>query len=186
MQKNHPNNDSSATHLGKIILQEYMAYNIVGTAPHLIGIHHGNFSWHSRHWRRQLWPFVSCSLLLWTSVGCGQCGLCKTWKNNFKGSTKPTLACYWVHDGSAQCKVGFLPHHLVAHAANYDGTILQVTEALLEDDTNTWKAEKVKSNRGYCFAKLIGTASETMEFRSQAVHFVHPATNRAARKKKKN
>mmetsp|Transcript_21752 Transcript_21752/g.45755 ORF Transcript_21752/g.45755 Transcript_21752/m.45755 type:complete len:111 (-) Transcript_21752:240-572(-) len=69
--------------------------------------------------------------------------------NFFKGSTKPTLACYWVHDGSAQCKVGFLPHHLVGHAAKYDGTLLQITEVLSEDDdTNMWKAEKVKNNRG--------------------------------------
>ncbi len=108
-------------------------------------------------------------------------------KNFFKGSTKPTLACYWVHDGCAQCKVGFLPHHLVAHAANYDGSLLQITEVLSEDDdTNMWKAEKVKNNQGYCFAKVIGTASEMMEFKSQARHFVHPATNLAAGMKRKN
>ncbi len=65
-------------------------------------------------------------------------------RNFFKGSTKPTLACYWVHDGFAQCKVGFLPHHLVAHAANYAGILLQITEVLSEDDSDVWKAEKVK------------------------------------------
>ncbi len=73
------------------------------------------------------------------------------------------LACYWVHDGFAQCKVGFLPHHLVAHAANYVNILLQITEVLSEDDSDVWKAEKVK-NRGYSYAKIIGRTSETMEF----------------------
>ncbi len=70
--------------------------------------------------------------------------------------------------------------------SKFDSTLLQVTEVLLEDDTSMWKAEKAKNNQGYCFAKVIGNASEMMEFRSQAGHFVHPATSLAAIRKRKN
>ncbi len=57
------------------------------------------------------------------------------------------LACYWVHEGFAQCKVGFLRHHLVAHAANYISILFQFTAVLSEDDSDVWKAEKVKKSR---------------------------------------
>ncbi len=65
----------------------------------------------------------------------------------FLRGARPTLACYRVHEGFAQCKVGFLPHHLVVHAANYAGILLQITEVLSEDDSDVWKAEKLKKSR---------------------------------------
>ena len=43
------------------------------------------------------------------------------------GQEKTAIACYWVMNGIDHCRVGFLMHHMVAHAAQYDRALAQVT-----------------------------------------------------------
>jgi hypothetical protein len=33
----------------------------------------------------------------------------------------------WVTDGIDRCRIGFLPRHMVKHAACYDGALVQLT-----------------------------------------------------------
>ncbi len=147
MRKNHPHIAHSTTNVVKITLQANFTHN-VGTTPFIssqltmavsvdiVGTEEGNR-------RRSCHIHSYCGQVL--DVGSVVC--VKLERNFFKGSAKPTLACYLVHDGFDQCKVGFLPHHLVAHATNYANILLQITEVLSEDDSDVWKAEKAKKSR---------------------------------------
>ncbi len=47
-----------------------------------------------------------------------------------EGREEMAIAAYWVTDGVDRCPVGFLPHHMVRHAARYDGGLAQVNHVL--------------------------------------------------------
>ena len=43
-----------------------------------------------------------------------------------EGREETAIAVVWVTDGMDCCRVGFLPRHMVKHAARYDGSLAQV------------------------------------------------------------
>jgi hypothetical protein len=47
-----------------------------------------------------------------------------------EGREEKAIAAIWVTDGMDRCRVGFLPRHMVKHAAHYDGSLAQVTRVL--------------------------------------------------------
>ncbi len=42
------------------------------------------------------------------------------------GKEETAIAAIWVPDGVGRCRVGFVPHHMVKHAARYNGALAQV------------------------------------------------------------
>ena len=44
-----------------------------------------------------------------------------------EGKEETAIVAIWVTDGIDRCRVGFLPRHMVRHAARYDGALAQVT-----------------------------------------------------------
>jgi hypothetical protein len=44
-----------------------------------------------------------------------------------EGTEEMAIAAIWVTDGINCCHVGFVPRHMVRHAARYDGALAQVT-----------------------------------------------------------
>jgi hypothetical protein len=46
-----------------------------------------------------------------------------------------TIAAVWVNDRMDCCRIGFLPCHMVKHAARYNGLLVQVTCVLSADLT---------------------------------------------------
>ncbi len=59
-----------------------------------------------------------------------------------KGREETAIAAIWVTDGMDCCRVGFLPRHMVKHAARYDGSLVQVTRVLSGDPTRCDSAER--------------------------------------------
>ncbi len=51
------------------------------------------------------------------------------------GCKETTIACIWVTDGVDRCRVGFLMHHMVKHAAPCDGALAQVMRVFSDDVT---------------------------------------------------
>ena len=43
-----------------------------------------------------------------------------------EGKEETAIAAIWVTDGIDRCRVGFVPRHMVRHAARYDGALAQV------------------------------------------------------------
>ena len=74
-----------------------------------------------------------------------------------KGREEMAIAAIWVTDGMDHCRVGFLPRHMVKHAARYDGSLAQVTRVLSADPTCCDSAERRMHhhNRGCCLATII-------------------------------
>jgi hypothetical protein len=52
-----------------------------------------------------------------------------------KGQEETAIAAVWINDGIDRCCIGFLPCHMVAHAARYDGAVAQVTRIFSDDPT---------------------------------------------------
>jgi hypothetical protein len=50
-----------------------------------------------------------------------------------EGREEMAIAAYWVTDGINCCRVGFLPCHMMRHAACYDGALSQVTRVFNVD-----------------------------------------------------
>ena len=73
------------------------------------------------------------------------------------GKEETAIAAIWVTDGVDRCRVGFLPRHMVAHAAIYDGALAQVTSVLSGDKgtCNTEERNKYHKMRGCCLATII-------------------------------
>jgi hypothetical protein len=69
---------------------------------------------------------------------------------NVNGTEETALAVYWVTDGVDQCKVGFLPRHLIKHKDNYDGKTAQIVEFL---ETLTCPSARAKSLRNCGIAR---------------------------------
>ena len=72
------------------------------------------------------------------------------------------LAFYWVTDGIDQCRMGFLPRHLLKHQAAYNGKLAQIVEFVAESNS---PADRAKSHRcyGLCRAVLVEAEMEEDE-----------------------
>jgi hypothetical protein len=53
-----------------------------------------------------------------------------------------------------QCRVGFLPHHCLRQAANFDGHLVQVV-AMLANSESPPERKHTRHNRGVCYATII-------------------------------
>ncbi len=54
---------------------------------------------------------------------------------------KTVIAAVWVTDGINRCRVGFLKHHMVQHAAHFNGVLAQVTRVFSSDPGSCDSAE---------------------------------------------
>jgi hypothetical protein len=50
-----------------------------------------------------------------------------------EGKEETAIVAIWVTDRIDHCRVGFVPRHLVRHAARYDGALAQVTRVFSSD-----------------------------------------------------
>ena len=73
------------------------------------------------------------------------------------GAEETAIAVYLVSDGIDQCRVGFLPRHLVSHAKKYDGALAQITEVYTPESESSSKRKKYHHNRGCCVAAIISS-----------------------------
>ena len=70
------------------------------------------------------------------------------------------LAVYYVADGYARCKVGFLPQHLATKGADdYDGLYARVMELFSPHAKNATKRQKYYRNKGVAVAKILGDSA---------------------------
>jgi hypothetical protein len=76
---------------------------------------------------------------------------------NTDGAEETAIAAYLVSDGIDQCRVGFLPRHLVSHAKKYDGALAQITELYTRESKSSSKRKKYHHNRGCCVAAIISS-----------------------------
>jgi hypothetical protein len=76
-----------------------------------------------------------------------------------EGKEEMAIAAIWVTDGIDRCHVGFLPCHMVKHAARYDGALAQVTRLFSGDLETCDSAERCLffKNKGFCLAAIIST-----------------------------
>jgi hypothetical protein len=76
-----------------------------------------------------------------------------------EGKEETVIAAIWVTDGIDRCRVGFVPRHMVRHAAKYDGALAQVTRVFSSDQEVCDTAERrmFHKNKGYCRAVIIST-----------------------------
>ncbi len=74
-----------------------------------------------------------------------------------EGREETMIAAIWVTDGMDRCRVGFLPPHMVKHAARYYGLLVQVTHVLSVDPTCCDLTERRMHhhNRGCCLTTII-------------------------------
>jgi hypothetical protein len=78
-----------------------------------------------------------------------------------EGKEETAIAAVWVNDGIDRCRVGFLPRHMVKHAARYDGAVAQVTRVFSGDQEKCDTAERraFYKNHGCCLAAIIAWPS---------------------------
>ena len=50
-----------------------------------------------------------------------------------EGKEETAIVAIWVTDGIDRCRVGFLPRHMVRHAARYNGALVQVTHVFSDN-----------------------------------------------------
>jgi hypothetical protein len=76
-----------------------------------------------------------------------------------EGKEETVIAVIWVTDGVDRCRVGFLPCHMVRHAARYEGALAQVIRVLSDDAATCNSAEHrmFHKNKGFCLAAIIST-----------------------------
>jgi hypothetical protein len=77
----------------------------------------------------------------------------------FEGKEETAITAIWVTDGIDCCRVGFVPRHMVRHAARYDGALAQVTRVFSIDPETCDSTER--KNKGYCRATIISTLPGT-------------------------
>ncbi len=58
-----------------------------------------------------------------------------------EGKEETAIEAIWVMDGINLCHIGFVPHHMVRHTAQYDGAIAQVTLVFSGDPETCDSAE---------------------------------------------
>ena len=80
-----------------------------------------------------------------------------------EGKEETAIAAIWVTDGIDRCRVGFVPRHMVRHAARYDGALAQVTRVFSSDPEtcDTTERRLFFKNKGYCRATIISTLPAT-------------------------
>jgi hypothetical protein len=80
-----------------------------------------------------------------------------------EGKEETAIAAIWVTDGINRCRVGFVPRHMVRHAAQYDGALAQVTRVFGSDPETCDSTERrlFFKNKGYCLAAIISTLPGT-------------------------
>jgi hypothetical protein len=80
-----------------------------------------------------------------------------------EGKEEMVSTAIWVTDGVDRCRVGFLPCHMVKHAAGYHGALAQVIRVLSNDVETCNSAERrmFHKNKGFCFAAIISTLRST-------------------------
>ena len=76
-----------------------------------------------------------------------------------EGKEEAAITEIWVTDGVDRCRVGFVPRHMVKHAARYDGALLQVIHVLSDDAETCDLAEQCMfhKNKGFCLVAIIST-----------------------------
>jgi hypothetical protein len=76
-----------------------------------------------------------------------------------EGKEEMVIVVIWVTDGVDRCRVGFLPRHMVKHAARYDGALAQVIRVLSDDAATCDSAERCMfhKNKGFCLTAIIST-----------------------------
>jgi hypothetical protein len=76
-----------------------------------------------------------------------------------EGKEETVIAAICVTDGIDRSRVGFVPRHMVRHAARYDGALAQVTRVFSSDPEVCDTAERrvFFKNKGYCRAVIIST-----------------------------
>ncbi len=76
-----------------------------------------------------------------------------------EGKEETVITAIWVTDGVDRCHIGFLPRHMVKHAARYDGALAQVIRVLSDDAETCDSAERrmFHKNKGFCLAAIIST-----------------------------
>jgi hypothetical protein len=74
-----------------------------------------------------------------------------------EGREETAIAAVWINDGVDRCRVGFLPRHMLRHAARYDGAVAQVTRVFSGDPEASDTAERraFHKNHGCCLAAII-------------------------------
>ena len=86
------------------------------------------------------------------------------------GKEETAIAAIWVTNSCDRCRVGFLPRHMVAHAAVYDGALAQVT-AVLSGDREKWNTKernKYHKMRGCCRPTIISMHGSNGEIGNDA------------------
>jgi hypothetical protein len=66
---------------------------------------------------------------------------------------------YFIEDGLATCKVGYLPKHLAFRADRYDGLCARILEVYSSDKAETdcvAKRQKYHRKCGCCVAVIVG------------------------------
>jgi hypothetical protein len=78
-----------------------------------------------------------------------------------EGREETAIAAVWVNDGVDRCRVGFLPRHMVKHAARYDGALAQCVRVFSADANVSDTAERraFHRNHGCCLAAIISWPS---------------------------
>jgi hypothetical protein len=73
------------------------------------------------------------------------------------GKEETAIAAVWVTDGIDCCRVGFLKHHMVRHAARFNGALAQVTRVFSSDPGSCDSVEQrmYHHNWGCCLATTI-------------------------------
>ena len=78
-----------------------------------------------------------------------------------EGKEETAIAAIWINDGIDCCRVGFLPCHMVKHAARYDGAVAQVTRVFSGDPeaSDTAECRAFHKNHGCCLTAIIAWPS---------------------------
>jgi hypothetical protein len=74
-----------------------------------------------------------------------------------EGKEETAIAAAWINDGIDCCRVGFLPHHMVKHAAQYDSAVAQVTHVFSGnlEACNSAERRQFYKNHGCCLMAII-------------------------------
>jgi hypothetical protein len=78
-----------------------------------------------------------------------------------EGREETVITAVLINDRIDCCRVRFLPCHMVAHAARYDGAVAQVICIFSVDPTfcNSAECRMFHKNRGCCLAAIIAWPS---------------------------
>ena len=73
------------------------------------------------------------------------------------GKEEKAIEVVWVTDGMDHSHVGFLPRHMVRHAARYNGALAQVTRGFNRNPAECGSTERCvyHKNHGYTHAVII-------------------------------